>query len=146
MVLPANGDDPRQLGAGEVLAGSSKSFDIVNRQAGAVTLLNITTDTLVAASDWNWRVSHLAPGTAAYFEIIGSGSVAGLGVTASLYTAAGVLLAGSSVTAAGLTPTLAEVGPITMPTVDTVLQVKFKNSTGAILGTGSLYIARLNIR
>jgi len=72
--------------------------------------------------------------------------VAGLGVTASLYTAAGVLVAGSTVTTTGLAPTLNESAAITMPSTDTLLQVKFRNSSGALLGTGSLFIARLNIR
>ena len=143
------GNESGEIQPGQVLDGSTKSFDIVNRQAGAVTLLNITADTLIDASFWWWRISHLPFGRQAYFEIIGAGSVAGLGITASLYTAAGVLIAGSSVTAtstAANATTLSEVGPIAMPSTDTLLQVKFRNSTGTLLGTGSLFIARLNIR
>lgn len=145
-VMPPDGADPRRPIAGEAIQGGSKSFDIVNRQSGAVTLLSITADTLIAASDWWWRPTHLPFGRQAYFEISGMGSVAGLGVTASLYTAAGVLVAGSTVTTIGLAPTLNESAAITMPSTDTLLQVKFRNSSGALLGTGSLFIARLNIR
>ncbi len=131
---------------GRVIAASgAKSIDLVNRQANAATLLNITMETLISGSDYIWRAALLPPGCKLYLEIIGFGSVAGLGVTAGVYLMDGSLVPGSLVTVISTTATLAESTAFAAPADGARIQVKFKNSS-ALVGTGSLVLARLNIR
>ena len=137
---------PTEFVGKAIAASGAKSIDLVNRQANAATLLNITMETLVMGSDYIWRSALLPPGCKLYLEISGFGSVAGLGVTAGVYLMDGTLVPGSTVTVISTTATLAESVAFTPPADGTRIQVKFKNSSGALLGTGSLLLARLNIR
>lgn len=144
LVLPPNGDDPRQLAAGEVLDGSTNDIVLVARQAG-VTLSLISTDAVVDGSNYLWEKILLPFGRSVYFEAVAAGVNLGaaVGVTVSLYTTAGVLLAGSALTITSLTPLRARSAALALAD-NTEYVVRYK--TSGLLGSAFLYSARLLIR
>lgn len=144
MVLPANGDDPRQLTTGEVLDGSTNDIVLVARQAG-VALSLISTDAVVDGSNYLWEKLLVPFGRSVYFEAVASGVNLGaaVGVTVSLYTTAGVLLPSSVLTITSLTPQRARTAALVLAD-NTEYVVRYK--TSGLLGSAFLYSARLLIR
>jgi hypothetical protein len=138
MVLPVNGDDPRQLGAGEVLEGSGKVIDLLGLQSSGLLTGVLGVESLVNGSDFTWSAGFLPPGRQVYLETFASGSALTTQTTISLVSLAGVVAASTmttNTTAGGLVRSAAFV-----PVDGTTYQIRFK---AAILGTGTLKLARL---
>jgi len=143
-VLPPNGDDPRQIGAGEVLDGSTTDIVLVARQAGAGLSL-ITTDAVIDGSNYLWEKILVPFGRQPFFEIVASGVNLGaaVGVTVSLYTTTNTLVAGSALTATSVAPVRVRSAALTL-TDNTEYLVKFK--TSGLLGSAFVYSARILLR
>lgn len=144
MVLPVNGDDPRQLGAGEVLSGGAKWQDILPLQAGGLVTGLLGAEAVVLGSDFIWSADYLPANRSIYLETYASGSVLTTQVVVTLYATSGPT-SGQVVTTTTTsnTTTGALVRSAAFALADGVsYQLRYK---AAILGTGTLKLARLII-
>ena len=143
VVLPPNGDDPRQLGAGEVLDGSAKWLDVVGLQGTGLVGGLVGIDTIVAGSDFVWSKDYLPAGRSLYLEVVASGSAVTTQVQVSLYTAGAtpVQVVASLVSTTGIAANLARSSAFSL-TDGATYQVHYKS---VVLGTATLKLARLII-
>jgi len=144
MVLPANGDDPRQLGAGEVLAGSAKWQDILPLQAGGLLSTLLGVDNIVYGSDFVWNVDYLPTNRSIYLETFASGSALTTLVAVTLYATSGPT-SGQAVVNATTSTTNTTTGALVRSNAFTLVdgvsyQLRFK---ATLLGTATLKLARL---
>lgn len=133
---------PKSMPVGDSFPASltpAHMIDIIGFQFTPITT-TVTTDTLIAGSDFLWNTVYDAAGQSVYLETVGYGSAATTTTTVTLYTLAGVAVTGSATTAASVTANRARSAALGL--VDgTTYQVRWKSNAA----TGNLKSVRLVI-
>lgn len=127
------------------LDGTCNDILLLSRQAGG-SLLTVSSDTLIDGSVYLWEKDILPSGRKVYFEVVASGFNLGaaVGFTIGLYTAAGVLVAGSQVTVTSLTAKRVRSAAALTLADNTEYVIKYQ--TGGLVGSFYVHSARLIIR